>query len=227
MVAANDGSGQRSVGRGRSVSPGWRVGGVVLMFLGVALMSYGAHNIAKTGNCSGTGYTSYGPVPRCGGGEALYIMSLFFVGPLVAIGGWLLARAWGWLWPTFCVGVGVSLITLRNETTVSSGAKAFSFLSSICLFALAAVSVTVSLRKRHRRRNQREAAGPEAAVVASKPAPSQFAPPSRLAPAGARAGTGGAPDAYDKIAKLALLRDTGALTEEEFELQKAKLLATI
>jgi hypothetical protein len=51
--------------------------------------------------------------------------------------------------------------------------------------------------------------------------------PSRLAPAGARAATGGEPDAYDKIAKLALLRDTGALTEEEFEIQKAKLLAEI
>jgi hypothetical protein len=61
--------------------------------------------------------------------------------------------------------------------------------------------------------------------VASTPAPAQFAPPSRLAPAGARAATAGGPDPLDKIAKLALLRDTGAITEEEFELQKAKLLA--
>jgi MFS family permease len=160
-------------------------------------------------------------VPKCGSGEALYIMSAFFVGPLAAIGGWLLARAWGWLWPTFCVGVGAGLITLRNETTVTSGAKAFSLLSGVCLFALAAVSVAVSLRKRRRRRNQREAAEPGAAVVASPPAP------SRLAPAGARAATVGGPDPLDKIAKLALLRDTGALTEDEFDLQKARLLGEI
>lgn len=221
MVAANGGSGPRPAVRGRSLSPGRRIGGVALLLLGVALMGYGAHYITKTGNCSGTGYTSYGPVPRCGGGEALYIMSLFFVGPLVAVGGWLLARAWGWLWPTFCIVVGAALVTLRNETSAASGAKAFGLLGGICLFALAAVSVIVSLRKRHRRRNLPGPAGPGTAVVPSPPAP------SRLAPAGARAATVSGTDPYDKIAKLALLRDTGALTEEEFELQKAKLLAQI
>jgi hypothetical protein len=33
------------------------------------------------------------------------------------------------------------------------------------------------------------------------------------------------PDPLDRIAKLAQLRDSGALTDEEFEAQKAKLLA--
>jgi uncharacterized protein YnzC (UPF0291/DUF896 family) len=33
------------------------------------------------------------------------------------------------------------------------------------------------------------------------------------------------PDPLDRIAKLAQLRDSGALTNEEFEAQKAKLLA--
>jgi hypothetical protein len=118
------------------------------MFLGVALMSYGTHFLAKTGNCSGTGYTEYGPVPMCGGSEALYIMSTFFVGPLAAVAGWLIARARGWLWPSLCIGVGVALITLRYETTVSYGAGAAGLLGGICLFGLAVISVVVSLRRR-------------------------------------------------------------------------------
>ena len=197
------------------------------MCLGVALMSYGAHFLAKTGTCSGTGYVSYGPVPKCGGNEALYIMSAFFVGPMAAVAGWLVARAWGWLWPTFCIGVGAGLITIRNETTAAPGAKMFGLVGGICLFALAGLSVIVSLRKRRRRRGLREAAGPglaagpEPAVLASMPA---SAP---IAAARVRAATGDRQDPLDTIAKLAHLRDTGALTEDEFEIQKAKLLAEI
>ena len=62
-------------------SAGRRVGGVALMLLGAALIGWGSHYLAKSGTCSGTGYVSYGPVPKCGGGEALYILSTFFLGP--------------------------------------------------------------------------------------------------------------------------------------------------
>src|SRR5215469_1331489 len=137
----------------RPRGPSAVVGGTALMLLGVALLGYGMHYLAKTGTCSGTGYVEYGPVPKCSGSEALYIMSAFFVGPLLAVTGWLIAQAWGWLWPTCCVGIGAGLITLRNEVTVTSGAKAFAELCGVCLFALAAVSVIVSLRKRSKRRN--------------------------------------------------------------------------
>lgn len=161
MSVVQDRNDQRTPGPGRSTSPAGVIGGMALMFAGVALISYGTHFLAKTGNCSGTGYTQYGPVPKCSGSEALYIMSTFFVGPLAAIVGWLIARAWGWLWPAFCIGIGAALITLRNEATVSSGAGAASLLGGICLFALAVISVIVSLRKR-RRRNLRQAAAPAA-----------------------------------------------------------------
>jgi hypothetical protein len=87
----------------------------------VALMSYGAHYLAKTGTCSNTGYVSYGPLPQRGGNEALYILSAFFVGPMAAIVGWLLARAWGWLSPTVCIGFGAALITIRNGTIPVGG----------------------------------------------------------------------------------------------------------
>lgn len=62
---------------------------------GVALMSYGAHYLAKTGTCSNPGYVFYGPLRQRSGNGALYILSAFFVGPVAAIVGWLLARAWG------------------------------------------------------------------------------------------------------------------------------------
>ena len=204
--------------RRQPAGPSRVIGGAALMLTGVALMSYGAHYLAKTGTCSGTGYTEYGPVPRCGSGEALYIMSAFFAGPVAAVLGWLIARAWGWLWPAFCAGIGVGLITLRFDATVTSGAKAFAILSGECLFALAVVSVIVSLRKRRRARTAPKAmSGP--AAVASGPGSFQAAP--AWAPGASEFGT----DPFDKLAKLAQLRDTGALTEEEYEHQKAKLLA--
>ena len=162
MSAVQNQNDQRTAAPGRSASPARVIGGTALMFAGVALVSYGTHFLAKTGDCSGTGYTQYGPVPKCSGSEPLYIMSVAFVGPVAAIVGWLIARAWGWLWPAFCVGIGVALITLRNETTVSTGAKAASLLGGICLFALAVLSVTVSARKRRRRSNQLQAAAPAA-----------------------------------------------------------------
>ena len=126
----------------------------------------------------------------------------------------------GWLWPAVCVGVGAGLITIRNETTSAAGARAFGLVGGICLFALAGLSVIVSLRKRRRR----EAAGPGTTVLASTPAP------ARLTPAGTRAATADRSDplaTIATIAKLAQLRDTGALTEDEFQIQKAKLLAEL
>ena len=36
----------------------------VLMLLGVALIGYGTHYLARNGSCSSTGYVSYGPVPK-------------------------------------------------------------------------------------------------------------------------------------------------------------------
>jgi hypothetical protein len=220
MAAIQDQGGPQPASQGRSASPARVIGGFALMFLGVALTSYGAHFLAKTGNCSGTGYTSYGPVPKCGGGEALYIMSAFFVGPAAAIVGWLMARAWGWLWPTFCIGVGVGLITIYKQTA-TPGAGAFGFLVGICLFALAGLSVILRMRKRRRQRTVGEAAMPGATILTGTPAPAQQAPAWEPVAAGDRS------DPFEKIAKLAQLRDTGALTEAEFEIQKAKLLTDI
>jgi hypothetical protein len=47
------------------------------------------------------------------------------------------------------------------------------------------------------------------------------APPAAPAPEPAAA----APDPIEQLTQLAALKDSGALTEEEFEVQKAKILA--
>lgn len=226
----------------RSPAAGKRVGGVALMLLGVALIGYGTHYLTKNGNCSSTGYVSYGPVPKCGGGEALYITSVFFLGPALAVVGWLMARAWGVLWPAVCVSAGVGMITLRADGTAPPGARSFGLVAGLVLFALAVLSVVLTVRKRRRPEPAFHglgglgtgpagpASGPAGAAAAhllGAPAaapsgegsghPAAPASPAPARPAGA--------DPLDRLAKLAQLRDSGALTNEEFEAQKAKLLA--
>jgi hypothetical protein len=125
--------------------------GMVLMFLGTALIGYGTHFLARTGTCSGTGYTEYGPVPKCGGGEALYIMSAFFIGPLIAGIGWLFTQVSGLLWPMLCVCVGIGLVLIHADHTASVGARAAAMLTGEFLFALAVLSVVVTIRKRLRK----------------------------------------------------------------------------
>jgi len=220
MIAAQDQDGRQLAGQGRP-SLARAVGGFALMFAGVALMSYGAHFLFRTGTCSSTGYVEYGPVPKCSAGEPLYIMSAFFVGPLFAIVGWLLARAWGWLWPAFCLGMSAALITIHYETGPSLGAREFALLSGMCMVALAGLSVIRRVRKRHRPPEVRSAAGPGTTVVATTLAPAPI--DSAWAPAV----TGDGSDPIDKIVRLAQLRDTGALTWAEFESQKERLLAEI
>jgi hypothetical protein len=258
MMQPQGGSTGRRIGAGKPVSAGKRVGGIALMLVGVALIGYGAHYIALTGNCSSTGYSSIGPVPKCGSGEALYITSVFFLGPALAVVGWLMAQAWGALWPLVCVSLGVSLVTIRLEKTPSTGAKAFALLAGICLFALAVLSVVITVRKRLRRRSAppvglvgppvgltglpADLIGPPALDAGGYGGSSPWAstaggygessPQAGAAPVfdlsaydAPQAASGSRHDPLDQIAKLARLRDSGALTEEEFEREKAKLLA--
>lgn len=216
-------------------SAGKRAGGVVLMLLGVALIGYGTHYLAKNGNCSSTGYVSYGPVPKCSGGEALYITSVFFLGPALAVAGWMFAQIDGVLWPAVCVSAGIGLVTLRADA--APGTQSFGVVGGILFFALAVLSVILTVRKRRRPKPAVHGpAGLAGAPVLSMPAGSPLAAAGPQ-PGGPRFGGprfGGpqpagaaAQDPLDRIAKLAQLRDSGALTNEEFEAQKAKLLGEI
>lgn len=139
----------------KAAKPARRIGGVALMLLGAALIGYGTHFLARTGTCSSTGYVSYGPVPKCGGGEALYIMSAFFVGPLFALIGWAFAQVDGLLWPMVCVCVGTGLALIYRDHTASTGGRAAAMLAGEIFFALAVLSVGVTIRRRLRKAHSR------------------------------------------------------------------------
>ena len=147
MVATQNNQGE--VARPRT---GKRIAGVALMILGVAVMAYGTHYLTVNGTCSSTGYVSFGPVPTCRGPEALYITSVFFLGPALALVGWLMAGVSGLLWPVFCIGMAVSLITIRQAASASVGAKAAGQVFGEIFAVLAVISVIVTVRKRLRKK---------------------------------------------------------------------------
>lgn len=212
-----------------------RVGGVALMLLGVALIGYGAHYLIRNGNCSSTGYVSYGPVPKCSGAEGLYITSVFFLGPMLALVGWLMARAWGWLWPLVCVSMAVGLATIKIDKAAASGAKSLGLFLGTCFLALAVLSVVLTVRKRLHPKppalpNPGIASfGParfDGSAPTLSPALADFVPNQPM-PDAAPTAWASHEDPLDRLAKLAQLRDSGALTEVEFEREKAKILSRI
>ena len=209
---------------------GKRIGGLALMLVAVAMIGYCVHYLALTGNCSGSGYLPTGPVKTCGGGEALYITGTFFVGPVLVLIGWLLAQVRGLLWPATCVSLGTGLMTLRASGSAAATPQTFGQVTGGIFYALAVLAVVVTVRNR-RRKQLAALAGPTipagpvlapadgppfAAAPPPAPAPAQFAPSA--APGRPRL------DPLDTIARLAQLRDSGAITEAEFQREKAKLL---
>jgi hypothetical protein len=165
------------VTKGEQNSVPKRIAGVALMLLGAALIGYGAHYLAENGNCSSTGYASYGPVPKCGGGEGLYITSVFFLGPLVIFVGWALAQLWGLLWPMVCVATAAGLVTIRADSHAAPDAKAFGLGLGSCFAALALVSVGVSIRKLRRPKTTLAGLPGPAAGLASSGATAMASPP--------------------------------------------------
>lgn len=75
----------------------------------------------------------------------------------------------------------------------------------------------------HRRQQQRWAAQ-DAAAAAAPPAP-PAAPAAAPAQTPAQAPASGVPSVIEQLTQLGLLRDSGVLTEAEFEAQKQRVLA--
>jgi hypothetical protein len=86
MAATQDQRGPRATAQEPAPIPAKVFIGSAVMALGVALTGYGAHFLVKNGTCPGTGQVDYGPVARCSGTEAPYIMSVFVIGPLAGQG---------------------------------------------------------------------------------------------------------------------------------------------
>jgi hypothetical protein len=194
-----------------SMQPGRRIAGVMVMLPGVALIGYGAHYLIQNGTCPGTG-----PVPACGGGEGPYTLSVFFLGPALAVAGWWLARLWGALWPTVCIALGVGLVTIRTGQSATAVAKAFGPVAGTFFLAFALASVVGAVRRWHGARRSpagmpvlpANLAGPGTTLVADPPVSDASRP--------------------DDVAKLGRrMRDSGALAEEELERDEASQLAQI
>jgi len=126
------------------------------------------------------------------------------------------------------------MITLRAGAAAPPGAKSFGLIAGLVFFALAVLAISLTVRKRLRPKPAALArpgsapvpAGSGAGPVGLATAHLLSTPASSpLAPAGLRPAGPASPDPLDRIAKLAQLRDSGALTNEEFEAQRAKLLA--
>lgn len=92
---------------------------------------------------------------------------------------------------------------------------------SILRTAARASVATRVIGNTHRRQQRRWAAEDQAAAqrTAAQQAPARAAPPAPAAPA---AETG---DLLTKLTQLGQLRDSGVLTDAEFEAQKARILA--
>jgi hypothetical protein len=81
-----------------------------------------------------------------------------------------------------------------------------------------AVVGTAAVVGGHMANKQAQAQAAQAqAAQAQQPAPEPQSAPAPAAPAPA-------PDPIEQLTKLAALKDSGALTQEEFEAQKAKIL---
>lgn len=76
----------------------------------------------------------------------------------------------------------------------------------------------------HRRQQQRWAAQDAAAAAAAPPTP-PAAPAAAPAQTPAQAPATGAPSVIEQLTQLGQLRDSGVLTEAEFEAQKQRVLA--
>ncbi|MFL5829141.1 MAG: SHOCT domain-containing protein [Solirubrobacteraceae bacterium] len=223
--------------------------GVALVLFGSVLLGVGMHHVVATGTCSSTGYSSnLGPVPHCPAGTGWWIMFIV-VGILLGVFGGILSggSSAALIVPAIFTGIGVGALSVAFDQNVHSSTKtfaavfggAFAFFGIVPALIIGGSSLLRSGGSSGRNRQSAfgTPAGSDAimsayAEVPRTPAPATttFTPgsvatfqPSSPAVSAAKASG----DALDKIAKLAKLREQGALTNEEFNREKAKLLSEL
>lgn len=229
--------------------------GVAMLLFGAVVLGVGMHHLVATGTCSSTGYSShYGPVPYCPKGTGWWI--LFVIGGifLAVIGGLVSGGSSALLIiPAVFAGIGVGSLTVAFDSSASSSTKTFAaiFGGAFAFFGLVPLLIGgIGALRKTGARTPTTAFSPTAlktdpimGAYQSGPTTmptttasgglSTFGTPASLstpavssAPTAAMFGSS-SNDALDKIEKLAKLRDQGALTEDEFNRQKAKLLAEL
>ena len=228
--------------------------GIAMLLFGAVVLGVGMHHLVATGTCSSTGYSSnYGPVPYCPKGTGWWI--LFVIGGvfLAVIGGLVSGGPSALLIvPAVFAGIGVGSLTIAFDSSASSstktfaaifgGAFAFFGLVPLLLWGLSAVRKTgartpptafspTALKTDPIMGAYQSASTTTPSATASAAGLSAFGTPASVstpvapsapAPDGSSSG-----DALEKLEKLAKLRDQGALTDDEFNREKAKLLAEL
>jgi hypothetical protein len=224
--------------------------GVAMLLFGSVLLGVGMHHVLATGTCSSTGYSAnYGPVPRCPAGTGwwiLFIIAGIFLG---VIGGLVSGGSSGVLIiPAIFSGIGIGALSILLDHDAHSSTKTFAaiFGGAFAFFGIvpAVIMGGASLMRGGGGRSRQSAFGTSSnadAIMSAyaevprtpstpRPAASTFTPGSVAtfqATPPATAAAKPSSDALDKIAKLAKLRDQGALTDDEFNREKAKLLAEL
>jgi hypothetical protein len=210
--------------------------GIGLLLFAAVLVGVGLHHLIKTGTCSSTGYSNYGPVPTCPAGTGAWIG--FVIGGifLILIGGAVAGSSFGITFPAIFLAIGAGSISIVFDDSASSGSQTFSAIfgaSFLIIGAIAAIVVAWSAIADLRS----PPASPAAAGGGGLPVPSSASASGAPAGLGAARNNPGPPpsgytapvqpagDVYDRIAKLADLHESGALTDEEFQREKTKLLA--
>jgi hypothetical protein len=221
-----------------------------MLLFGAVVLGVGIHHLVATGTCSSTGYSShYGPVPYCPKGTGWWI--LFVIGGIfLAVIGGLVSGATSALLiiPAVFSGIGIGALTVAFDSSASSSTKTFAaiFGGAFAFFGLVPLLIWgVSALRRTGARTPPSAFSPTAlkddpimGAYASAPTTSptstvpsglgSFSTPTAVsAPSAASTARSSSNDALDKIEKLAKLREQGALTEDEFNREKAKLLAEL
>jgi hypothetical protein len=210
--------------------------GIGVLLFGAILFGVGLHHMVATGTCSSTGYSAnYGPVPHCPKGTGWWFLFLFggvfmvVIGALVSGGSSVLL-----LIPTLFSAIGIGALTVGFDKHAAHGSKTFGYIFGGAFTAMGVVPALVfgvgGLRKLFSRSTSSalSSAGepPDAILGAYHAAPAPVISPPSISVASSLPKPGHG-DVLDKIAKLSDLHKSGALTDDEFNREKAKLLAEL
>jgi Short C-terminal domain len=227
--------------------------GVALMLFSSVLMGVGIHHLIATGTCSSNGYSQYGPVQTCPAGTSAWFFFVFG-GVIGNVIGTFVAGSPSLIFATLFPAIGLGALTLNFDTHAASSAKTFGLLFGGGFLLAGVISAGALLgsalrgagrpqRGRTGRAGRRAGAGgtaragrragtggtsqpPSATTTASNwsapsPSPSSSPVPSPLFVGQASSQSSGV---LDQISRLSDLHTSGALTDAEFEAEKAKLL---
>lgn len=229
--------------------------GVGLLLFGAVLVGYGLHHLIRTGTCSSTGYSAnYGPVPHCPAGTGAWVGFLIGGIFLVMIGGGISGSAAGLILPGIFCSIGAGAASVALDNSASSSTTTFGLIFGGCFFLAGAIPAVFvigggfgrALTKARSPSSPKRSAPPTAGVPAPSAGDAALAfggarnepdailgaysassPPARITPTAPTFASPGAAggSAIDKLAKLAELHKSGALTDKEFQREKTKLLA--